>query len=139
MNSVDERPDEQRDREQLPVQEGAVRLPVHDVERRLEHAEQRERSPAEEEGADHAERRGVVLHRAHDADDALDGARRERLVQLGHEVARLVGAAGEAEEREREEDQWDEREKREIGDHRGEVRPSVCEKLAEDLPHRAGG
>ena len=63
----------------------------------------------------------------------------ERLVQLGDQIARLVGPSPEPEQGEREEEQRHEREEREVGDHRGEVRPSIGEELAEDLSHSTGG
>ena len=71
--------------------------------------------------------------------DAVDRARRERLVQLRDEEARLVGPAREAEQREREEEQRHEREEREVRDHRREMRAAVGEELRKDLSHRAGG
>ena len=60
----DERADHHQRRERLPAQEAAVRPAVDDVERALEHAEERERRPEQERAAEEAERRRVLLDRA---------------------------------------------------------------------------
>ncbi len=72
-------------------------------------------------------------------DEPVDRRGRERLAQLLDQVARLVGLAEHADQREREEEERHEGERREVGDHRGEVRPAVGEELREDgvPPHGA--
>ena len=129
-----ERADHERERERLPGEEAAVRPAVDDVERRLEHAEQRQRGPDQHERADDPERGRVVLERLHDLDQRRHRALGERVAELGHEVARLVRAAREAEQRERQEEERHEREEREVGDHRREVRAAVGEELRDELP-----
>ena len=69
--------------------------------------------------------------------DVRDRLRREELLQLPDEVARLLGAAGEAEQRQREEDQRDGGEQPEVGDHRREVGAPVGEELRERLGERS--
>jgi len=113
----------------LPLQEGPVRLAVHDVQGRLERAEERHRRPEEEDAADDPQRRCVVLHPVDEREDALDGAAGECVSELLDEEVRRVGAVGEAEERQREEHEGHEGEQREVGDHRGEMRPAVGEEL----------
>jgi len=58
--------------------------------------------------------------------------------QLFDEVARLRLLPGEGGQREREEQKGDEGEEREVGDHRREVRSTVCEELGDDAMHAAG-
>src|SRR5581483_10840958 len=106
-----------------------------DVERALEHAEERQRRPEQEPAPDEAERGRVVLDRADRAQDRRDRGARERLLQLADEERVGVGLVDEPEQREREEEQRDERQEREVGDHRRQVRAAVGEELAEDAPH----
>ena len=63
----------------------------------------------------------------------VDGAARERALELRDEEARLVRPSGEAEQRERQEEERDEREQREVGDHRREMRAAVGEELRERI------
>ena len=69
-----------------------------------------------------------------EVDDLVDRRPRERLLDLPDEERGLVRAPGQAEEREGEEGQWDEGEKREVGDHRGQVRAAVGEELLHQVP-----
>ena len=62
--SDDQRAGHEERREPLAVQERPVRPAVDDVERRLEHAEERERRPEQERAADDAERGRVLGQRA---------------------------------------------------------------------------
>ena len=116
------------------MQEGPVRPAVDDVERRLEHAEQRQRRPEERGTADDPERRRVVLHSVDEADDLVDRGSGKGLLDLLHDEGRFVGSAGETEERERQKSQRDERQQREIRDHRRQVSPPVGEELARQVP-----
>ena len=75
----------ERGRQQLPVQEAAVRQAVDDVERRLERAEERQRRPEQADAADDPERRGVVLDAADERDDAVERRAGERALQLADE------------------------------------------------------
>ena len=141
MTKVDaDRADDERDeqeqqreahhqaRERLAAQERAVRPVVDDVERALEHAEERERPPEEERAADHAERGRVVL-------DLLHRARIESSEVLGNVrwSSRTkndpLGLVGRPEQREREQEQRHEGEQREVRDHRREVRPRSAKNL----------
>ena len=73
-----------------------------------------------------------------DGDEAVDRARGEGAPQLFDEVARLRLLPGEGGQREREEQEGDEGEEREVGDHRREVRSTVCEELARRCDARRG-
>ena len=126
---------DEREHQELLAHEGAVREPVDDVERGLENAEEAERAPEERDPADDPDRRGLVLNRADDAEEAVDRARGEGAPQLLDEVARLRLLPGERGQREREEEEGDEREEREVGDHRREMRSTVCEELGDDAMH----
>ena len=66
------------DRERLPAQERAVRPAVDDVERRLEHAEERERRPEQEDAADRSRASPRCAgSRRRPCDDVVDRLRRE--------------------------------------------------------------
>src|SRR5204862_295851 len=69
-------------RDARAVQEGAVGPPVHDVERRLERAEERERRPEQPDAADDPERGRVVLHLVHERQNARERAAGERAAEL---------------------------------------------------------
>ena len=123
----------------LPRRKRPVRPPVDDVERALEHAEERERRPEQERAADDPERGRVLLDRRDDRAriESID-VRRERPLQLpDEELDSSAGLVHEPEQREREEEQRHEREQREVGDHRGQVRAAVGEELRERLRQRA--
>ncbi len=128
----DERTDEQPDRQDLPEQEGAVRPLVDDVERGLEHAEERERRPDEKRRADEAELARVVLDRPDEPHDVLDRRLRERLLDLADEEARLGRLSRERQEGEREERERHEGKQGEVGDHRREMRAPVGEELLDE-------
>src|SRR6185503_16886028 len=107
-------------------------------ERGLEDAEESEGAPEERNAADDPDRRRLVLDRLDDGDEPVDRARGKGAPQLFDEVARLRLLPGEGGEREREEQKGNEGEKREVGDHRREVRSTVCEELGDDAMHAAG-
>ena len=139
----DERADEQCERERLPVQERAVRPAVDDVERGLEHAEERERRSRARNAAPtipSAAALSCTLRTSRTMSSI--GVLGQGLLDLAHEEARLVRLPREREQREREEDQGHEREEREVRDHRGEVRAAVGEELLDEPPfapaHRRG-
>src|SRR4051794_23450436 len=116
------------------MEEAAVWTAVDDVERALEDAEERERRPEQKRAADDSECRRVRLDRAHRAQQRVDRRVGERLRELAYEERVLVCLMNEPEQGEREEEQRHEREKREVGDHRGQVGATVGEELAQDSP-----
>ena len=79
----------------------------------------------------------LLVIASYDLHDVVDPLRREEALELLHQVARLLGAAGVAEHREREEDQRDRREQAEVGDHRGEVGAPVGVELRQGLLQRS--
>ena len=93
----DERADHHQRRQRLAAQEGAVRPAVDDVERALEHAEERQRRPEQERAADDPERGRVRADRAHGVQDRVERRARERPLQLAHEERALVGLVDRAE------------------------------------------
>ena len=86
--------------------------------------------------ADDPDRGRLILDRADDGHEAVDGARGECTPQLLDEVARLGLLSRERDQREREEEERDEGEEREVGDHRREMRSTVCEELGDDAGAR---
>ena len=135
----DEERHEQRDkhqhREPFAAQKRSVRPPVDDIECRLEHAEEGERRPEQGDAADDPQRRCVPLHGLDRLHDCRDRGPRKDLLQLSHEVARLVGASRQPEQREREKGQRHEGKQREVGDHGREVGPAVPEELGQRAIH----
>ena len=109
-------------RERLAVEERAVRAAVDDVERRLEHAEQRERRPEQERGADQAEGGRVRPDLVDPADDAGHRALGNTSAAPRRSSSTRPPGRTSPSRAEGEEDQRDEREQREVGDHRRQVR-----------------
>jgi hypothetical protein len=127
-----EQPEHQHRRQRLPAQERTVRTAVDDVERALEHGEERQRRPREEGAAEDAERGRVLAHATDRVQERVERRARKGAVQLAHEERAFVRLADRTEERERQKEQRDERQKREVRDHRGEMRAAVGEELADD-------
>src|ERR1041385_6089543 len=116
------------------MEEGSIRPAVDDVERRLEHAEERQRRPEEGGTTDDSQRRRVVLNSMDEADDLIDRRSGKGLLDLPDEKGGFVRATGQPKQRERQEGERDEGQQGEVGDHRREVSSAVFEELPRQAP-----